>query len=125
MPLKVQSKRHSASLPMRIIAISFAMVILAGTLLLMLPISSNDGQATNFLDCLFTATSATCVTGLIVFDTYIKWSMFGKIVILLLIQIGGLGLITFTTFFNVAIGRKLGLRNMQLRGCLGAGADNP
>ncbi len=114
MPLKAQSKRHSASLPMRMIAISFAMVILAGTLLLMLPVSSNDGQATDFLDCLFTATSATCVTGLIVFDTYLKWSMFGKIVILVLIQIGGLGLITFTTFFNVAIGRKLGLRNMQL-----------
>lgn len=114
MPLKTQSKRNSASLPMRMIAISFALVIIAGTFLLMLPISSNDGQPTNFLDCLFTATSSTCVTGLVVFDTYLKWSAFGKIVILLLIQIGGLGLITFTTFFNVAIGRKLGLRNMQL-----------
>ena len=114
MPLKTQSKRNSASLPMRMIAISFALVIISGTFLLMLPISSNDGQPTNFLDCLFTATSSTCVTGLVVFDTYLKWSTFGKIVILLLIQIGGLGLITFTTFFNVAIGRKLGLRNMQL-----------
>ena len=114
MSLKTQSKRNSASLPMRMIAISFALVIIAGTFLLMLPISSNDGQPTNFLDCLFTATSSTCVTGLVVFDTYLKWSAFGKIVILLLIQIGGLGLITFTTFFNVAIGRKLGLRNMQL-----------
>ena len=114
MPLKTQSKRNSPSLPMRLIAISFALVILAGTLLLMLPISSNDGLPTNFLDCLFTATSATCVTGLIVFDTYLKWSVFGKVVIMLLIQIGGLGLITLVTFFNVAIGRKLGLRNMQL-----------
>lgn len=114
MPLTTQSKRNSPSLPMRMIAVSFAAVILVGTLLLMLPVSSNDGQVTEFLDCLFTATSATCVTGLIVFDTYVKWSVFGKVVILMLIQIGGLGLITFTTFFNVAIGRKLGLRNMQL-----------
>ncbi len=98
----------------RVISVSFAMVILAGTLLLMMPFSARDGHFTNPLDALFTATSATCVTGLIVFDTFTKWTTFGQIVILALIQIGGLGLVTFTTFFNVLIGRKLGLRSMQL-----------
>lgn len=66
------------------------------------------------MDALFTATSATCVTGLIVYDTYTHFTIFGQIVILLLIQIGGLGLVTFTTFFNFLIGKKLGLRGMQL-----------
>ena len=90
------------------------MVILIGTVLLMLPISSRGGQFTSFNDALFTATSATCVTGLVVHDTYLYWSPFGQIVILALIQIGGLGLVTFATFFNMIIGRKLGLRNMDL-----------
>lgn len=106
--------KDSLWVPARIITISFAMVILVGTFLLMLPISSNDGQATGLLDALFTATSATCVTGLVVFDTYSKWTFFGKMVIITLIQIGGLGLVTFTTFFNLMLGKKLGLRSMQL-----------
>lgn len=100
--------------PARIIASSFAAVILTGTLLLMLPISSKQGIVTPFLDCLFTATSATCVTGLIIYDTYSHWTVFGQCVILGLIQIGGLGLVTFTTFFNLMIGKKLGLRGMHL-----------
>ncbi len=89
-------------------------MILVGTLLLMLPVSSRAGAFTPFLDCLFTATSSTCVTGLVVHDTYAYWSAFGQCVILALIQIGGLGLVTLTTFFNIAIGRKLGLRGMHL-----------
>lgn len=105
---------HLFSFPARIIAISFAAVILIGTLLLMLPISSRNGVSTPFLDCLFTATSATCVTGLIVYDTYTHWTMFGHLVIISLIQIGGLGLVTLTTFFNIIIGKKLGLRGMHL-----------
>ena len=76
------------------IALSFAAVILIGTLLLMLPASSRAGQPTPFLDCLFTATSATCVTGLVVYDTYQHWTPLGQVIILLLIQIGGLGLVT-------------------------------
>ena len=99
---------------MRIITLSFAAVILLGTFLLGLPVSSRNGVPTPFLDCLFTATSATCVTGLIVYDTYTHWSPFGQAVILLLIQIGGLGLVTFTTFFNIMLGKKLGLRSMHL-----------
>ena len=93
---------------------SFAAVILCGALLLMLPISSRSGLGTPFLDALFTATSATCVTGLVVFDTYTQFSTFGQAVVLLLIQIGGLGLVTLTTFFNVAIGRRLGFKSLRL-----------
>lgn len=100
--------------PTRMISLSFAGVILVGTFLLMLPASSRDGSMTHFLDCLFTSTSATCVTGLVVYDTFTHWSVFGQIVILAMIQCGGLGLVTFTTFFNLFLGRKLGLRGMQL-----------
>lgn len=100
--------------PTRTITLSFAAVILLGTFLLMLPISSRQQEMSTFLDCIFTATSATCVTGLVVFDTFTHWTVFGQTVILCLIQIGGLGLVTLTVFFNIAIGRKLGLRGMHL-----------
>lgn len=100
--------------PARTIMISFVLVILVGALLLMLPISSKSREFTGFLDALFTATSATCVTGLIVFDTYSQWSYFGQVVVLSLIQVGGLGLVTLTSFISMAIGRKMGLRSMQL-----------
>ncbi len=100
--------------PARTIMISFVLVILVGSLLLMLPVSSKSREFTGFLDALFTATSATCVTGLIVFDTFTYWSLFGQVVILSLIQVGGLGLVTLTSFISLAIGRKMGLRSMQL-----------
>ncbi len=100
--------------PVRLIVLSFAAVITTGTLLLMLPISSKSGAFTPCIDALFTATSATCVTGLVVYDTYTHWSVFGQIVILALIQVCGIGLVTFTTFFNLMLGKKLGLRSMQL-----------
>ena len=103
-------RRRLALLPARVISLSFLAVIGVGTALLMLPVSSQDGRMTAFADALFTATSATCVTGLIVFDTATKWSAFGQMVILCMIQIGGLGLVTFTTFFNILLGKKLGLR---------------
>lgn len=100
--------------PIQIICLSFLFLILAGTALLVLPISSSQGTFTNPLDSLFTATSATCVTGLVVFDTYTQWSPFGRIVILLLIQTGGLGIISLTTFFTISFKRRLGLRDMRL-----------
>ncbi len=106
--------KDSFVLPSRAITVSFAVVILVGTLLLMLPISAKSGEVTPFVDSLFTATSATCVTGLVVYDTFNHWTVFGQLIILMLIQIGGLGFITFTTFFNIILGRKLGLRSMQL-----------
>ncbi len=80
----------------------------------MLPISAKNGMSTPFENALFTATSATCVTGLIVYDTFNHWTIFGQLVILTLIQIGGLGLVTFTTFFSVLIRKKMGMRSMQL-----------
>ena len=109
-----RKKRSSFSRPLRVICLSFALVILVGTILLCLPISSKSREVTPLVNSLFTATSATCVTGLITYDTFTHWSRFGQIVIILLIQIGGLGLVTFSTFFTVIAGKKLGLREMQL-----------
>ena len=79
---------------MQIIALGFFLIIMTGTLLLMLPISSRAGTWTGFWDSLFTATSATCVTGLVMVDTYVHWNLFGQLVILTMIQIGGLGFMT-------------------------------
>ncbi len=99
---------------LRIVALSFALIILTGALLLMLPISSKSGESTPFLDCLFTATSASCVTGLIVVDTGAYWSVFGQIVIILLIQIGGLGIMTLMTILTVFARRNITLSEMRL-----------
>lgn len=96
--------------PLQLVVISFVMIILLGALLLCLPISSRDGDVT-FLDALFTSTSATCVTGLTVFDTYTEFTFFGQLVILCLIQIGGLGFITIAMMAAVITGRRIGLRS--------------
>ncbi|MCB5253649.1 MAG: TrkH family potassium uptake protein [Candidatus Cloacimonadaceae bacterium] len=90
--------------------LSFAAVIIIGTVLLMLPSASVQGRVTPFMDALFTATSATCVTGLIVQDTGGYFSLFGQLVILLLIQIGGLGIMTISTAFALIMGRRLTLK---------------
>lgn len=90
----------------RLITLSFALVILVGTVLLTLPIASADGTSVGPLKALFTSTSCTCVTGLIVGDTATFWSAFGHVVIIGLIQIGGLGLITIMSFFLVATRKK-------------------
>lgn len=89
-------------------------MIIVGTFLLALPISSKSGTFTPLLDALFTATSANCVTGLVVFDTFTHWNLFGQLVILALIQFGGLGLVTLVTFFNIAIGKKMSFKRLQL-----------
>ncbi|MDY3036351.1 MAG: potassium transporter TrkG [Absicoccus sp.] len=93
----------------RIIILGFAGVILLGALLLMLPISSQKHVMTPFLDCLFTSTSAVCVTGLIVHDTATYWTSFGQLIILLLIQIGGMGVVTIACALAILSGRKIGL----------------
>ncbi len=93
----------------QIILFGFALVILIGALLLTLPISSKTGAATPFLNCLFTSTSAVCVTGLVVYDTATHWSYFGQAVILLLIQIGGMGVITVAAAITMASGKKISL----------------
>ncbi len=97
------------------ICISFLLVIAVGTLLLTLPISSRTGRL-GVIDAMFTATSATCVTGLIVRDTWSQFSMFGQVVILMLIQVGGLGLVTLTSFFALAARRRMGFRDLRLLG---------
>ena len=95
--------------PFRIIIFGFLLVILVGSLLLMLPISTKAGICTPFLDALFTSTSAVCVTGLVIHDTATYWSNFGQSVIILLIQIGGLGVVTVAGAFAILSGRKIGL----------------
>lgn len=107
-------KRLKGVPPVRLIVVSFAIVILVGTFLLMLPICSRSGDSTSFINSLFTATSATCVTGLVVFDTWTHWNVLGQVIIISLIQVGGLGVITFTTGFALLVRRKLGLRDLQL-----------
>ena len=95
--------------------ILFAVLISVGTVLLMLPIATNDGAATRFIDALFTATSAACVTGLVVVDTATHWSPFGQVVILLLIQAGGFGIMAGSTFLLlVFLGRRTTLRDRIL-----------
>lgn len=93
----------------RTIIMGFASVIIVGTLLLMLPISSKGGNVTPFFDCLFTATSSTCVTGLVVVDTATHWSFFGQFVILCMIQIGGMGIITMAIIVTMLAGKKINL----------------
>ncbi|MCZ8522397.1 MULTISPECIES: TrkH family potassium uptake protein [Paenibacillus] len=96
--------------PPQILVLGFAAIILIGTILLMLPVSSASGMPTPFLDALFTATSATCVTGLVVVDTGTHWTVFGQIVIILLIQIGGLGFMTMATLFAFVLKKKISLK---------------
>ena len=93
----------------RIIMFGFLSMIIVGTLLLMLPISSKNGTITPFLDCLFTATSSSCVTGLIVRDTATHWSLFGQMIILIMIQIGGMGIITMSILVAMIWGKNVNI----------------
>lgn len=97
----------------RIIIAGFAGVIILGAILLMMPFSSAEHIVTPFKDALFTAVSATCVTGLVVRDTATYWSLFGQIIILVMIQIGGMGIITIAVFFTRVMGRKSALCSAQ------------
>lgn len=108
---KISGFRFLKLSPPQILVLGFAAVILIGTLLLMLPISSASGHSLRFIDALFTATSATCVTGLVVVDTGTYFSVFGQITILVLIQIGGLGFMTMATLFALLLKRKISLRD--------------
>lgn len=112
MDLQTVKKKTKHFSPARILALGFLMIILIGALLLMLPIASNDGGVTPFWDALFTSVSATCVTGLIVVDTGVHWSMFGQAVIMLLIECGGLG---FMSFGFIVIGSFLGHTSPRVR----------
>ena len=103
---KIEKKLSSA----QIIILGFALMIFLGSLLLMLPAATRDGRGADFQDALFTATSAVCVTGLVVQDTASYWSLFGQSVILVLIQIGGMGVVTITVILTVIAGKKISLK---------------
>ena len=100
--------RLSKIKPTKILVFGYMAIILTGTILLMLPIASKQRVFTPIIDSLFTATSATCVTGLVLFDTFMHWSLFGQLVILMLIQIGGLGFVTLAIMIITFTGKKIG-----------------
>ncbi|NNV07263.1 TrkH family potassium uptake protein [Geobacillus sp. C56-T2] len=100
--------------PPKILVLGFALIILAGALLLTLPMATVNGKGLPFLDALFTATSATCVTGLVVVDTGTTFTLFGQLVILALIQVGGLGFMTFATLFAFLLGKRISLKERLL-----------
>lgn len=103
-------KKKSELSPNQVLVLSFLGLILIGTYLLHLPIASTTGESISWIDALFTATSAACVTGLIVLDTGSEFSLFGQWIILILIQVGGLGIMTFSTMFAFLLGKKISLR---------------
>ena len=112
LPVKQKGKgfQHAES----ILALGFLAVILLGTVLLALPAASRSGKGIGLFDSLFTATSAVCVTGLVAVDTGTTFSVFGQIVLLVLIQVGGLGFMVFATMIMVALGRKISIRGRML-----------
>ena len=110
----MKAKQKLAPSSTQIILLSFLVTILIGSLLLFLPISAKSGTSVSYIDALFTATTATCVTGLVTLPTATTWSVFGQIVILLLIQIGGLGTITVLSGIVIALHRKMKLKDHQL-----------
>ena len=121
--LKTKKKRKGKTLPAgQTIALGFAGIILLGALLLMLPAAARSGESAGFLTALFTATSSTCVTGLVMGDTWQLWSGFGQTVIICLIQIGGLGFMTVITFFISLLRKKTGMKSsLVLADSIGVG----
>lgn len=107
-------KKKFALSTTQMILISFLITILLGSLLLVLPISSSSGKSVPYIDALFTATTSTCVTGLVTLPTFSTWSIFGQAVILLLIQIGGLGVITIMSGFMIMLHKKMGIGDRLL-----------
>lgn len=110
--MKVKKIRHRVvNNPPRFLAMGFFAVIFIGSLLLMLPFATQEGQATTYMDALFTATSAVCVTGLTTVVTASHWTLFGQIVIIILIQIGGLGFMTIATVMAMVLGKRITLND--------------
>jgi trk system potassium uptake protein TrkH len=104
--LKVFNKKNST---LKIIALSYVLLIFAGALILIIPAATKSGKSINFFDALFTATSSICVTGIMLFDTFTHFSLLGQLTILVLIQIGGIGFMTVASIFLMITGRKIGL----------------
>ena len=116
---KNQVQQYMQQNPYRLLALSFFATMAIGTILLMLPISHAQGHSTTLVDAAFTAVSCVSVTGLSTVDTYHHWSLFGKIVMVILIQLGGLGIVSFTTIIALVLGRRVGLKKSRtfVRGC--------
>ncbi|WP_411680381.1 TrkH family potassium uptake protein [Clostridium thailandense] len=108
--MRIKFNKYFGVNEIQILAIGFIIVIIIGAVLLCLPISSKRSAYTNLIDCIFISTSATCVTGLVTLDTGTYWSYFGQIVILMLIQIGGLGFMSIATLIALLMGRKITLK---------------
>ena len=117
-------KKRRKSSVWRILALGYLIITVVGSILLVLPFASADGKACNYLNALFTAVSATCVTGLAPYDTATHWTLFGQIVILLMIQIGGIGFMTFVAVifrtFKQGLSPKIRNALMQSAGALSA-----
>ena len=113
-PKKRRKKFQIKLMPTQIIAITFAAIIVLGTVLLMLPAAARNGISCGFRPALFTATSATCVTGLVLYDTWSQFSSFGQTVIICLIEIGGLGFMSAASLFVFLFRRKVGLKQRLL-----------
>ncbi len=116
MKVDLKKIRHVLGAPERFIPLSFLIAIIVGTILLMLPFATVKGESTSVLTALFTATTSVCVTGLVVVDTYAHWSTFGQLVILLLIQMGGLGVVTVGSIFLLIGKKKFTLGERKLLG---------
>ncbi|MCR5296210.1 MAG: potassium uptake protein, TrkH family [Clostridiales bacterium] len=110
---KIRQNRHAMSIS-RVMAFTFLGIILAGTLLLTLPAASRSGRSAGLLTAMFTATSATCVTGLVLADTYTQWSAFGQGVILMMIEVGGLGFMSAASLAYFTLRRKIGMRQQMV-----------
>ncbi|PCN44892.1 Trk family potassium uptake protein [Brevibacillus laterosporus] len=112
MLVKLIKKFHLS--PPKVLVLGFALIIAIGAILLTLPIATNDGHGLSLINAVFTSTSATCVTGLVVTDTGTTFTLFGQLVILALIQVGGLGFMTLATFFALLMGKKISLQQRLL-----------
>lgn len=119
----MNKKRKHKFTAWQFLSLGYLFAIVTGAILLYLPISTNDGQSTTFLNALFTSTSATCVTGLVPYDTNTHWSIFGQVVIICLIQLGGLGFMTFVTIFFRLLGKNIGVSQRKLL-MLSSGEEN-
>ena len=107
-------KKKNSLTAAKFMALGFALAILLGSILLWLPVSSASGESASYIDALFTATTSLCVTGLVTVPTFSNWSTFGHVIILLLIQFGGLGVVTCSTIAVVVLGKRISLKNRKL-----------
>ena len=113
--IEIDAKKNKLKAsPSQVLVLGFGIIIILGAILLNLPIASSDDQSVGFVNALFTATSAVCVTGLVVVDTATHWSAFGQVVIITLVQTGELGFMTMSNIIDLIIGHRINLRKRSL-----------